>query len=345
MRILLIADPYIAVPPRLYGGIERVVADLADEYHRRGHAVSLWAAPGSGTTAVRWTFGSEGEWTRWSNFRNTVNVGTRLAATMAHYDVVHNFGRLAYLWSVMPVRIRKLQTYMRRVNPRNMRLAARLRARDLHFTAVSRAIRATGAPGGGSWHVVYNSAEPSRYPFVGSVPADAPLVFLGRFERCKGAHAAIEVARRTNRTLLLAGTQSPLPEEQRYFETEIKPLIDGRLIQFVGPVDDQAKQDLLGGAAALLLPVEWEEPFPVVLPEALMCGTPVVSFRRGGNPEGIIQGETGFVCDTVGEMADAVQRVGELSRAACRADGERRFSTRAIADAYLRLYEPGKSES
>ncbi|HUE89989.1 MAG TPA: glycosyltransferase [Vicinamibacterales bacterium] len=343
MRILLIADPYIAVPPAFYGGIERVVADLADEYHRRGHEVSLWAAPGSGTDAARWTFGRQGEWTRWSNFRNTVHLGTRLAASMARYDVVHNFGRLAYLWSIMPARLRKLQTYMRHVNPRNMRLAARLHAHNLHFTAVSRAIRATGAPGGGTWHVVYNSAEPARYQFVGSVPADAPLVFLGRFERCKGAHTAIEVARRTNRTLLLAGTESPLPQEQRYFEQEVKPLIDGRLIQFVGPVDDKAKQDLLGRAAALLLPVEWEEPFPVVLPEALLCGTPVVSFRRGGNPEGIIHGETGYVCDTVEDMADAVQRVSALSRASCRADAERRFSTRAIADAYLRVYETGES--
>jgi glycosyltransferase involved in cell wall biosynthesis len=345
MRILLIADPYIAVPPKFYGGIERVVADLADEYHRRGHAVALWAAPGSGTAATRWTFGSEGEWTRWSNLRNTVHLGTRLAASLGDFDVVHNFGRLAYLWSIMPARVRKLQTYMRRVNPRNMRLASRLRARELHFTAVSRAIRSTGAPGGGTWHVVYNSAEPSRYQFVDRLPADAPLVFLGRFERCKGAHSAIDVARRTNRTLLLAGTQSTLPEEQRYFETEIKPRIDGQLIQFIGPVDDRAKQRLLGQAAALLLPVEWEEPFPVVLPEALMCGTPVVSFRRGGNPEGIVDGKTGFVCDSLEQMADAVGRIGTLSRAACRADGERRFSTAAIADAYLRVYETGRSEA
>jgi glycosyltransferase involved in cell wall biosynthesis len=344
MRILLVADPYIAVPPRFYGGIERVAADLADEYLARGHEVSLWAAPGSGTMARRWTFGREGEWTRWSNVRNTARVGARLATHLGQFDVVHNFGRLAYLWSVLPAPLRKVQTYMRRVNPRNMQLAARLGARNLHFTAVSRAIRSTGTPGGGTWHVVYNSAEPSRYRFVPSVPPEAPLVFLGRFERCKGAHSAIEVARRTKRTLLLAGTQSPLVEEQQYFETEIKPQIDGELIRFVGPVDDQAKQALLGHAAALLLPVEWEEPFPVVLPEALLCGTPVVSFRRGGNPEGIVHGTTGFICDTIDDMCDAIEQVGALDRAACRSDAEQRFSTRVIADAYLRLYETGRSE-
>jgi glycosyltransferase involved in cell wall biosynthesis len=344
MRILLLADPYIAVPPRYYGGIERVVADLADEYVRRGHEVDLWAAPGSGTIARRWTFGREGEWTRWSNFRNTVHIGARLKAQASRFDVVHNFGRLAYLWSVMPSRLRKVHTYMRRVNPRNMELTATLRAKEMHFTAVSRSIRATGLPGGGTWHVIYNSAEPARYPFVPSVQRDAPLVFLGRFERCKGAHTAIDVARRTGRTLLLAGTQSPLREEQEYFATTVQPQIDGTLVRFIGPVDDEAKQALLGNAAALLLPIEWEEPFPVVLPEALLCGTPVISFRRGGNPEGIVHGETGFICDTVDEMADAVRAVHQLDRAACRADAERRFSTAAIADAYLRVYETGRSE-
>jgi glycosyltransferase involved in cell wall biosynthesis len=242
------------------------------------------------------------------------------------------------------MRLRKVQTYMRRVNPRNMQITARLRANDMHFTAVSRSIRQTGLPGGGTWHVIYNSAEPSRYPFVKNVGANAPLVFLGRFERCKGAHTAIAAARLTGRTLLLAGTQSPLPEEQDYFAREVAPQIDGQLIQFVGPVDDEAKRSLLGGAAALLLPIEWDEPFPVVLPEALLCGTPVISFRRGGNPEGIVHGETGFICDTVDQMADAVRAVHQLDRAACRADGERRFSTTAIADAYLRVYETGRSE-
>ena len=321
-----------------------MVADLADEYVRRGHQVDLWAAPASGTAARRWTFGRESEWTRWSNFRNTVHVGARLAACASRFDVVHNFGRLAYLWSVMPRGLRKVQTYMRQVNPRNMRITAGLGARDMHFTAVSRAIRQTGLPGGGTWHVIYNSAEAARYPFVPHVGANAPLVFLGRFERCKGAHTAIAVARLTGRTLLLAGTQSPLREEQRYFSTEVEPHIDGQQIRFVGPVDDEAKRALLGGAAALMLPVEWEEPFPVVLPEALLCGTPIISFRRGGNPEGILHGETGFVCDTIEQMSAAVGELPRISRAACRADAERRFSTTAIADAYLRLYETGQSE-
>jgi hypothetical protein len=103
-------------------------------------------------------------------------------------------------------------------------------------------------------------------------------------------------------------------------------------------VDDAQKNALLGGAAAMLMPIEWEEPFPVVLPESLLCGTPVIAFRRGGVPEGIDDGRTGFNCDTVDEMCAAVGRLGEVNRATCRAEGERRFSDRTITDDYERLY-------
>jgi len=167
---------------------------------------------------------------------------------------------------------------------------------------------------------------------------NAPLVFLGRLERCKGAHTAIEVARRLKRQLILAGNISSLPEEREYFEREIEPAIGRDFVSYVGAVDDREKNDLLGRAAALLLPIEWEEPFPVVLPEALLCGTPVVAFRRGGVPEGIDDGLTGFVCDTVDQMTTAVRRVGEVDRTACRTVAERRFSRQAIVDEYEQLY-------
>ena len=153
-------DPLIMVPPRHYGGIERVVADLAEILVARGHEVTLWAAPGSSTSARLQPFGREGEWTRWSNIRNTLHVATRLRLGR-RFDVIHNFGRLAYLAPVFARSVGKIQTYMRRVNPRNMTLASRLGARRLIFTAVSDAIRRTGQTGGGDWRVVYNFARPS----------------------------------------------------------------------------------------------------------------------------------------------------------------------------------------
>ena len=340
MRVLLVMDPFIAVPPRHYGGIERVIADLADGLIARGHQVTLWAAPGSRTHARLETFGEEAEWTRWSNLRNTLTLTARFIRDDGNFDVVHNFGRLAYLTAIFRWNVPKVQTYMRTINPDNMRKAARLGARRLHFTAVSAAIRDTGTPGGGDWTVIYNCADPARYTFRGATnPSSAPLVFLGRLDRCKGPHTAIDVARRLNRRLIIAGNISPVPEEQAFFENEVRPRIDGSLVTYIGPVDDTQKDALLGGAAAMLMPIEWDEPFPVVLPESMLCGTPVVAFRRGGVPEGIDDGRTGFNCDTIDEMCAAVGRLAQIDRAACRAEAERRFSGRAITTDYETLYQ------
>jgi glycosyltransferase involved in cell wall biosynthesis len=332
-------DPFIKVPPDHYGGIERVVADLADGLAKLGHQITLWAAPGSRVNGRVDAFGKEGEWTRWSNLRNAMTLAGRFLTARSRFDIIHNFGRLAYLAPVLPRDVPKIQTYMRTVNPRNMVTAQRLGARRLHYTAVSAAIRDTGRRGGGDWSVIYNCAAPERYPFVADTnPDTAPLVFLGRLDRCKGAHHAITVAQRLQRRLIIAGNISPLPHEQAYYEAEIAPRVDGSLVTYIGPVGDEQKRALLGQAAAMLLPIEWEEPFPVVLPESMLCGTPLIAFRRGGVPEGIDHGRTGFLCDTVEQMADAVGRLATIDRAAVRAEAIRRFSDAAIVAEYARLY-------
>jgi glycosyltransferase involved in cell wall biosynthesis len=339
VKVLLMMDPYIKVPPAHYGGIERVVADLADGLAKSGHAVTLWAAPGSQVNGRVQAFGREGEWTRWSNLRNAMTLAGRFLAGGTRFDVIHNFGRLAYLAPVLARDVPKIQTYMRTVNPANMVTARRLGARRLRYTAVSAAIRETGKLGGGDWSVIYNCAAPERYPFVADTnPLTAPLVFLGRLDRCKGAHHAIAVAQRLQRRLIIAGNISPLPHEQEYFEVDIAPRVDGTLVTYIGPVGDEQKRALLGQAAAMLLPIEWEEPFPVVLPESMLCGTPLIAFRRGGVPEGIDHGRTGFLCDNADEMADAVGRLGTIDRAVVRAEAIRRFSDAAIVAEYERLY-------
>lgn len=339
MRILLLADPYIRVPPAHYGGIERVVADLATGLSKRGHEVTLWAAPGSDASATLQPFGHEGEWTTWSNARNTSLITARFWSRPGRFDVVHNFGRLAYLTGILRCRVPKLQTYMRSVNPQNIRKVAQLGARRMHFSAVSTAIRDTGLPGGGNWSVIYNCATVRDYQFNGNVDSHtAPLVFLGRLERCKGAHSAIAVAKKLKRPLRIAGNLSTLRHERDYFRHDVEPHIDGKFITYLGPVNNSEKNDLLRTAAAMLMPIEWEEPFPIVLPESLLCGTPVIAFRRGGVPEGISHGRTGFLCDTVDEMVSCVQRLHEIDRADCRAEAERRFSDSVIVDEYEHLY-------
>lgn len=340
MRIILIMDPFIRVPPLHYGGIERVIYDLANAYVSQGHVVTLIAAPGSKSPGRLITFGREGEWNRWSNFRNFVKLSIVLTREINQHDIVHNFGRLAYLLGIARKRAPKIQTYMRPVTESNIRKFHRLGPKNLFFTAVSDFIKSGGSRGGGEWRTIYNCAFTDKYTFHGKTdPGTAPLVFLGRLERCKGAHSAIAVARKANRKLIIAGNISRLPKEKAYFHEEIRPFIDNKLIYYAGPVDDREKNELLGRAAAMLLPVEWDEPFPIVIPESLLCGTPVIAFKRGGVPEGISDGETGFLCNNVEEMVCGVKRLREINREICRRIGKLRFSAESIAAEYLRLYQ------
>ncbi|MFQ5668639.1 MAG: glycosyltransferase [Candidatus Binatia bacterium] len=339
LRILLIMDPFIRVPPEHYGGIERVIADVADGLHRRSHEVTLWAAPSSQTAVTVEPFGREGEWTRWSNLRNTASLTARFWSRPGRFDVIHNFGRLAYLIGILRSKVPKVQTYMRQVNPNNMRRVLRLGGRHIRFTAVSRAIRDTGAPGGGPWEVVYNCVPIEQYHLRTDVdPSTAPLVFLGRLESIKGVHNAIAVAKATHRKLIIAGNRVATADGRRYFERQIAPYLDGKQIVWVGPVNDGQKDAVLGAAAALLMLIEWDEPFGIVMPEAFACGTPVVGFARGSVPEVIRNGINGYVCRTVDDATAAICKLSEIDRSAVRADCEARFSDRAITASYERLY-------
>jgi glycosyltransferase involved in cell wall biosynthesis len=195
---------------------------------------------------------------------------------------------------------------------------------------------------GGRWHTLYDAIDTSKYDAVGCVPADAPLVFLGRIERIKGAHSAIAIARRAGRQLILAGNHATSGPEADYFVREVQPLLDDR-IRYVGPVDDEAKNRLLGGAAALLFPIEWKEAFGIVMAEAMACGTPVIGFRRGSVPEVVTDGVTGFVCADVEAAAAAVAKIGTLDRARVRAECEARFSDRVLVAGMLALMSEARA--
>lgn len=337
LRIAMVADPYLPVPPVRYGGIERVIAMLIGGLARRGHEVTLWAAPGSTVDAEIVTYGCPPHRSQRDRLLEIAQVALPLVRRRATFDLVHSFGRLAALLPILPLRIPKIQTYQRAITPRAVRWGSRLAGESLLFTACSDATRRPVSHIG-RWATVYNGAPKDRFEFVPSVAVDAPLVFLGRLERIKGAHTAIDVALASGRRLVLAGNVVEEPEALRYFEEEIRPRIDGVRIQYAGPVDDAQKNERLGAAAALLMPVEWEEPFGIVMAEALACGTPVIGFRRGAVPEVVEEGLSGFVCDSRDQMVAAVGRLGGLDRRACRARYEASFSDDAVVEAYLRLY-------
>jgi glycosyltransferase involved in cell wall biosynthesis len=334
-------DPAIPVPPKHYGGIERVISDIANRYTALGHLVTIIAGPGSKSPGRLIIYGENAEMQSIKiNYGLLAQLTKILWREIPKHDVIHNFGRLLWLFPIAWSPIRKVQTYMRYISPSNIRWLNRIGVKNIIYTAVSDAIVKTGISGGGEWHTVYNCAPVHQYDFRADTnPQTAPLVFLGRLERCKGAHTAITVAEKTNRKLIIAGNISKLREEKEYFEKELLPRIDGKLIEYIGVVNDEQKNKLLGNAAAMLLPVEWYEPFPIVLPESFACGTPVLAFPGGGVPEGIRQGVTGFICSDVNDMVQKVWQIGSLSRHACREDAEGRYSDSRIAADYLSLYQ------
>jgi len=342
MRIAITVDPIIPVPPRLYGGIERIVDFLTRGLVARGHDVVLLAHPESQTGGTLVPYGTPPHFGRRARVAELKAVGQKLWAMRNDVDVVHSFGRLAALVPVLPLRkLPKVQSYQRLLIPwRSVRIASALGRESMMFTGCSTFIyRLNGAaPRSGRWRTVYNGVELVRYTFRDAVAPDAPLVFLGRLERIKGAHNAIRIARSARRRLTIAGNRVESGEASKYFEREIAPALNAGDIEYIGPVDDAQKNELLGKAAALLMPVEWDEPFGIVMAEAMACGTPVIGFRRGSIPEVIRESVNGFIVRDCDDAANAVGKLDRISRAEVRTDCEARFSDDAIVSGYEAIY-------
>ena len=333
LSIALAADPEIPVPPVYYGGIERIIDLLARGLAERGHDLTVFAHRNSATA---------GRLVPWPGHRSRSPADTaRNAAVLARralagrFHLVHSFARLAYLAPLLPLAMPKLMTYQREITPRSVRLGHVLSRGTLWFSAISRHMMRNVAETG-AWRHVPNAVALSSYRFQSDPGGDAPLVFLGRIEEIKGPHLAIAIARRAGLKLIIAGN---VPADHRgFFETRIRPHLDGSLVSYLGPVDDAAKNVLLGRARALLMPVLWEEPFGIVMIEAMACGTPVIGFARGAVPEVVEDGVTGYVADDVDGLVAAVRRLERISRAACRERVERLFSDQAVVGAYESIY-------
>jgi glycosyltransferase involved in cell wall biosynthesis len=353
LRIAITADPYLPVPPRLYGGIERVVALLVAGLVRRGHEVTLIAHPDSQTPAGLIGYGVPPHTGAAARVRELVQVSAALVRLSGAVDVIHSFGRLAALAPVLPMRgVKKIQSYQRPIPWTGVRRAARLGGDSILFTGCSTSLYASanGAAGAtpqlGSgqaprrrsgqarWRTVFNCVDPSTYVAVPNARPDAPLAFLGRIERIKGTHNAIQIAKAAGRRLVIAGNVA----DQEYFRAEVAPHVDDRLVRYVGEVDDAAKNRVLGEAAALLMPIEWDEPFGIVMAEAFACGTPVIGFPRGSVPEVVRDGVNGFLVPGIAEAVRAVTRLDRIDREAVRRDCEKRFSCDAIVRAYEDIY-------
>lgn len=335
MKILLTADPMVPVPPVGYGGIERIVDALARNYRGHGHAVGLMSHPDS-TCAVDARFSWRTAAGRWNDLRNARELMLSVGAFKP--DVVHSFSRLGYLVPLLARSVPKVMSYQRHTGGRQVRWAARIAGRSLKFTGCSEFITSMGRASGGDWQSIPNFIEPERITFAASVQSDAPLVFLSRIESIKGPDIAIEIAKASGRRLILAGNRAESGPERKFWESRIAGEIGRNGIEWIGEVNDSQKNVLLGSAAALVVPIQWDEPFGIVFAEALAAGTPVITCARGATPEIVEQGKTGFFVRDAAEGVSAVGQLGRISRAACRRVAETRFSCEVCAEQYLSLY-------
>lgn len=336
MRIAQIAPLIESVPPKRYGGTERVVYNLTEELVRSGHEVVLFASGDSETSAELVPCCERGLRMdgRVRDFHAHTTIQLAMVYERAHeFDVIHNhadyfafpFARLTRTPTVTTMHGRLDLPEVRRVNDF---------FREQPLISISRAQRRY-LPGANWVATVYNGiaveqftlrAQPGRY-----------LAFLGRVALEKRLDRAIEVARAVGMPLRVAAKIDPADRE--YYEHAIRPLLDHDLVEFVGEIDERTKDDFLGNAYAYLFPIDWPEPFGITMVEAMATGTPVIAMDCGSVPEVVVHGVTGFICRDLGEMIRAVERIPEISRQACRAHVARHFSRAEMASRYLQAYQ------
>ena len=335
MRIAQIAPLCERVPPPAYGGTELIVSLLTDELVRRGHEVTLFASGDSQTIAhlepcclkaLRESDPAE------ISLYQRLQLN-RVFTQAEEFDLIHSHvGEVVFPYvnsiktptlhtvhGIIPSHIEHLWRASSQQNFISISNSQRRRDLNLNYVAT-----------------VYNGIDTNRYPFYPQPNNPPYLAFLGRMSPEKGPQLAIEIAQRTGWHLKMAGKIDPVDRE--FFETQIKPQIDGKQIEFLGEFNHQEKCPLMGGAVATLFPITWQEPFGLVMAESMAVGTPVIAIAMGSTPEVIEDGKTGFLCHSVDECIAALDRIGEIDRSACRDRAVAKFSVEPMVDGYEAVY-------
>lgn len=336
MRIAQVAPLYESVPPLLYGGTERVVSYLTEELVAAGHEVTLFAS-GDSRTSARLCPGSE----------RSLRLDARCSDSLAHhillldrvvreaasFDLIHFHVDYLHFPLSRAFRLPQVTTLHGRLDLPDLQPLYREFA-DMPLVSISRSQRAPlplARWAGTVYHgLPFDLLPPGR-------GEGGYLAFLGRISPEKRLDRAIRIAVESGHRLRVAAKVDKA--DLAYFESEIRPLLSNPLVEMVGEIGEREKAAFLGAAKALLFPVDWPEPFGLVMIESLACGTPVIGWRCGSVPEVLEEGVTGFVVDSHEQAMAAVERLGTLSRERCRKEFEEKFSARRMAANYLRVYE------
>jgi glycosyltransferase involved in cell wall biosynthesis len=335
VKIAQVSPLYESVPPQLYGGTERVVSYLTEELVRQGHDVWLFAS-GDSVTEANLVPGSPKALRLDENtidqMAHHILMIEKVLQQAEEFDLIHF--HIDYLHFPLS---RRSQT------PNLTTLHGRLDLPDLvplykefgDMPVVSISDDQRKPLPWLNWVGTVYHGLPEELHTLHPKPGEY-LAFLGRVSPEKGLDRAIEIAKRVEMPLKIAAKVDKADAE--YYEQEIKPLLDHPLIEFIGEIDEEGKDEFLGNAYALMFPIRWPEPFGLTMIEAMSCGTPVVAFREGSVPEVLEDGKSGYIVESVDEAVDAVKRIGEVDRRTVRERFEERFSARRMALDYVEIY-------
>ena len=337
MRIAQVAPLYEAVPPKLYGGTERVVAHLCDALVELGHDVTLFATSDARTRAHLVPVRDQAM--RLDSAALKSDLAAHLAMLYdvrrrcAQFDVLHFHVDMLHFPMFEQHAHKCVTTLHGRLDMKDL-FAVYVRWPGFGLVSISNAQRAPLPRA--NWLATVSHGVPAvQYPYR-ERPDGGYLAFLGRISPEKRPDVAIRLAQRAHIPLKIAAKVDAV--DVLYFDTAIRPLLDDPLIEFIGEIGDQRKADFLGKARALLFPINWPEPFGLVMIEAMACGTPVIAWNCGSVPEVVEPGVTGYIVSSDEEALEAIRRTAELDRRRVRASFERRFTATVMARAYLAVY-------
>ncbi|PYL06983.1 MAG: glycosyl transferase [Verrucomicrobia bacterium] len=336
MRIAQVAPLFESVPPKLYGGTERVVSYLTEELVRQGHDVTLFAS-GDSVTKARLVAGCRGSLRLDKNcvdrLAHQILMLERVFQRAAEFDIIHF--HVDYLHYPLSRRqpITHVTTLHGRLDIPDL-VPLYQEFRDMPVISISNEQREPLR--WANWQATVHHGVPADMYRFRAEPGTY-LAFLGRISPEKRVDRAIEIARRVQIPLKIAAKVDRVDRD--YFETVIEPLLHDSLVEFVGEIGEGEKDEFLGNAYALLFPIDWPEPFGLAMIEAMACGTPVIAYRNGAVPEVMEQGRTGFIVEELGDAVEAVRRVPELSRKRCREVFDHRFTATRMAHDYVQVFE------
>lgn len=345
LRVAMLAPPWLSVPPSGYGGVESVVSALTEALVRRGHAVTLFCAPGSVSDATVTTLLDAVHPDEIERSLYEVDHVARAfeiiddAPLGRRFDVIHDHCG----FTAMAMADRIATPIVHTLHGQFTASTAGFYLRHAHkavLVAISRAQLRSAPPGLDLFGVIPNPIDVSVWPL--QERKDDYVLWVGRMTPEKGPHRAIAAARAADVPLVLAGVIQP--GQQAFFDRDVAPHLDGDRVRFVGEIGGATKRTLFANARALLMPIRWEEPFGMVMVEAMACGTPVIAFAEGAARELVVEGTTGFLVDDEFAMAAAISRASTIVPRDCRAWVAAHCDVDVVAAEYERTYRSAASD-